>query len=109
MNESSVRHYTEMLYDMMEDGLIDAKTLASDLMYWMSEDDIKHFMRVNDLLWQEDEEEENECLKEDTVKTKSGKWVNKGDTGEAHGEFRTKKEADAQRKAMYAQGFKGGK
>ena len=109
LNESSVRHYTEMLYDMMEDGLIDAKTLASDLMYWLSEDDVEHFMRVYDLLWQEDEEEENECLKEDTVKTKSGKWVNKGDTGETHGEFRTKKEADAQRKAMYAQGFKGGK
>lgn len=44
----------------------------------------------------------NECLYEDTVKTKSGKWVNKGDTGETHGEFRTKKEADAQRRAIFA-------
>lgn len=48
-----------------------------------------------------------EDLTEDTVKTKSGKWVNKGDTGKTHGEFKTKKEADAQRKAMYARGFKG--
>lgn len=46
-------------------------------------------------------------IKTDTVKTKSGKWVNKGDTGETHGEFKTKKEADAQRKAMYARGFRG--
>ena len=44
----------------------------------------------------------DECLHEDTIKTKSGKWVNKGDTGETHGEFRTKKEADAQRRAIFA-------
>ena len=47
----------------------------------------------------------SESLKEDTVKTKSGKWVNKGKEG-THGEFRTKKAADAQRKAMFAQGYK---
>ena len=46
-----------------------------------------------------------ESIKEDTVKTKSGKWVNKGKEG-THGTFKTKKEADAQRKAMFAQGFK---
>lgn len=39
-------------------------------------------------------------LKEDTVK-QDGKWVNKGNTGETHGTFKTKKEADAQRKAMF--------
>ena len=42
-------------------------------------------------------------LKEDTVK-KGNKWVNKGDEG-THGEFKTKKEADAQRKAMFANGY----
>jgi hypothetical protein len=47
-----------------------------------------------------------ECITEDTVKTKDGKWVNKGDTGETHGEFKTKKEADAQRKAIFASGWK---
>lgn len=45
-------------------------------------------------------------LTEDTIKTSKGKWVNKGDTGETHGTFKTKKEADAQRKAMFAQGHK---
>lgn len=48
-------------------------------------------------------------LDEDTVKTKSGKWVNKGNTGETHGEFKTKKAADEQRKAMFAQRKKGAK
>ena len=38
--------------------------------------------------------------KEDTVK-QGDKWVNKGKAG-PHGEFNTKKEADAQRRAMFA-------
>lgn len=42
----------------------------------------------------------DENLKEDTVK-QGGKWVNKGNTGETHGTFKTKKEADKQRKAMF--------
>lgn len=45
-------------------------------------------------------------LKEDTIK-QGGRWVNKGKEG-THGTFRTKKEADAQRKAMFAQGYKEG-
>ena len=44
-------------------------------------------------------------LNEDTVKTSSGKWVNKGKEG-THGTFKTKKAADAQRKAMFANGYK---
>lgn len=46
-------------------------------------------------------------IKEDTVKTKDGKWANVGDDGKADsGKFKTKKEADAQRRAMFAKGFK---
>ena len=48
-------------------------------------------------------ERENE-LDEDTEKNSKGKWVNKGKEG-THGEFRTKKAADAQRKAMFANGY----
>ena len=45
-------------------------------------------------------------IKEDTVK--QGKsWVNKGKEG-THGKFKTKKGADAQRKAMFANGYKEG-
>ena len=43
-------------------------------------------------------------LLEDTVKTSDGKWTNKGKDG-THGKFKTKKEADAQRKAMFANGY----
>lgn len=50
---------------------------------------------------EEDEyEDEEESLKEDTVK-QGNKWVNKGNTGKTHGEFKTKKQANAQRKAMF--------
>ena len=42
-------------------------------------------------------------LEEDTVKN-GNKWVNKGKEG-THGEFKTKKEADAQRKAMFSTGY----
>lgn len=44
-------------------------------------------------------------LNEDTVK-QGNAWVNKGKEG-THGKFKTKKEADAQRKAMFASGYKG--
>lgn len=48
--------------------------------------------------------EKDSAINEDTVKQGSS-WVNKGKEG-THGKFKTKKEADAQRKAMFAQGFK---
>lgn len=44
------------------------------------------------------------ALCEDTVK-QGNYWVNKGDSGKTHGKFKTKKEADAQRRAMGASGF----
>jgi len=45
----------------------------------------------------------NEALTEDTEK-EGNHWVNKGDEG-THGKFRTKKAADDQRKAMFANGY----
>ena len=48
-----------------------------------------------------------ESLEEDTVQKANGKWTNRGDDGTEHGEFDTKAEADAQRKAMFASGYKG--
>lgn len=49
---------------------------------------------------EEEYEDDEESLKEDTVK-QGNKWVNKGNTGKTHGEFKTKKQADEQRKAMF--------
>ena len=46
-------------------------------------------------------------LTEDTIKLKNGKWANVGKDGKRDsGTFKTKKKADAQRKAMFANGFK---
>ena len=57
--------------------------------------------------WDDDEDEYDEFLNEDTVK-RDGKWANVGKDGKANsGKFKTKKEADAQRKAMFANGYKG--
>lgn len=53
---------------------------------------------------EEKSEEIDESLNEDTIK-QNGKWVNKGKEG-THGTFKAKKEADAQRRAMFACGFK---
>lgn len=50
-------------------------------------------------------EKKTESLKEDTIK-QGNKWVNKGKEG-THGSFKTKKEADAQRRAMFANKFEG--
>ena len=48
-----------------------------------------------------------EEIKEDTVRKTNGKWTNRGDDGKEHGEFDTKAEADAQRRAIFANGWKG--
>ncbi len=48
---------------------------------------------------------DSDILSEDIEKTRSGKWVNRGKEG-THGEFRTKKAAREQQKAMFAQGYK---
>lgn len=47
----------------------------------------------------------NPTLEEDTIK-QGNSWTNKGKEG-THGTFKTKKQADAQRKAMFANGYKG--
>ena len=71
------------------------------------------FEKLSELLNVDYDEIYNLCLgesvkvTEDTIKKSNGKWTNRGDDGEEHGEFKTKKEADKQRKAMYANGYTG--
>ena len=74
------------------------RTLTTDKL----KEDIKNLMRVSP---QYKITGLDESLTEDTIKTKDGKWTNKGKEG-THGKFKTKKEADAQRRAMFAGGFK---
>lgn len=87
-----VNEYQEWIdYDMKHYGKISKQTM----------DDIKKagFTVTRD---QYGDYEVTACddIKSDTVK-KGNKWVNRGDTGKEHGEFDTKKEADAQRRAMF--------
>lgn len=64
-------------------------------------DTTKNFVELE---YVSEKEEFVESMKEDTVK-QNGKWVNKGKEG-THGKFTTKKAADAQRRAMFANGYK---
>ena len=82
-------------------GPEEIKKYISDEVGYVDKDDIVLKKKVARTVY--DDADFDECLKEDTVK-QGNYWVNKGKEG-THGKFKTKKEADAQRKAMYAGGF----
>ena len=52
------RKCTIALLEMMDDGVMDPKTVAEMCLAYMSEDDVEDMMRSNDLLLDEDEDEE---------------------------------------------------
>ncbi len=58
------------------------------------------FNRMPELRFEVIKISSDDMLNEDTIKNSKGKWVNKGKEG-THGEFRTKKAADAQRRAIW--------
>ena len=75
--DNNVREYSDMLFDMIEEGLVDAEYIAKDLIYWCSEDDIKKYMEVNDLVDYEDEDEEDlDEAKSTDIPTKQGTIAN---------------------------------
>ena len=89
--------------DDIEDFIMDYldKNISSKVGFEGFEYDVEgKDILVYDIMWDMDYDE---SLEEDTIK-KGNKWVNKGKEG-THGEFKTKKEADAQRKAMFANGY----
>ena len=58
------REYTTKLLDAVEDGLISAQAVVEMALSYMSEDEVHDMMRVNDLLYYldaEDEEEDVDC------------------------------------------------
>jgi hypothetical protein len=85
------RHYTNLLYQAVEDGLIDAKSVMEMAMSYMSEDEVHDMMRVNDLLYyleaEEEEEEDIDCDDgdEDYDDSMDGDW----DSGMASAGFGT--------------------
>ena len=72
---------------------------------WFDKDDLtslKYYLKYKKDISDEDLAK---TLEEDTVQKSNGKWTNRGKDGTEHGEFDTKAEADAQRKAMFATGY----
>ena len=54
-----MRTQTTRLLEMMDEGLINADTIAEMCLAYMSEDDVADMMRANDIL-DEDEEDEDD-------------------------------------------------
>jgi hypothetical protein len=49
------REYTIRLLEMVDEGLVDKDYLLQDLLGWMSEDDVKEFVQVNEYIIDEEE------------------------------------------------------
>ena len=59
-NHKQSRKYTCAVLDAVEEGMFDKDALIQDLLGWMSEEDVKEFVRRNDLMpWLEDDSEED--------------------------------------------------
>lgn len=52
------REHTDRLLEMIEDGLVDKGYVIRACLCYMSEYEVADMMRINDLLWEEEEEEE---------------------------------------------------
>lgn len=59
MEDNRNREYSDMLFDMIEDGSVNAEELAKDLIYWLSEDDVKKYVLANGLIYEEDIEDDD--------------------------------------------------
>ena len=55
---ADMRKQTNKLIDMMDQGLINADTVAEMCLAYMSEDDVAGMMLANDILEDEDEEDD---------------------------------------------------
>lgn len=55
------REYTNKIIELLDEGCIDPKSLAEQLLCWLSEHDVEEFYRVNfaDAFEPEEEEENN--------------------------------------------------
>lgn len=73
--EYNTREYTDRLFDMVENDMLDDKTVLKSLMYWISEDDIHKFMKLNDLLWDEDDEDDEDIDESLEKKSLDEDWV----------------------------------
>lgn len=54
------RKFTNKLYEMIDDGLLDKDTVITACLKYMSEDEVKDMMEVNEFIEDEDEEDFDE-------------------------------------------------
>lgn len=60
LNESySGIEYRDMMYEMVENGEVDAKEILLDLIYWVTGEDMEEFMRLRNLIPKEEVEDES--------------------------------------------------
>ena len=59
-NHRKTRQYTCMLYDMMDEGTLDARAVAEMCLAYMSEDEVKDMCRSNDILPEDEQEDEDD-------------------------------------------------
>lgn len=51
------RQFTNKLYDMIENGLLDKDTVITACLKYMSEDDVKDMMECNEFIEENEDEE----------------------------------------------------
>lgn len=56
----NVRKETNRVLEMAEDGVIDWEDIARIALNWMSEDDVAEMLRANDLIFDEEDEEDED-------------------------------------------------
>jgi len=64
---SNTRKITNKLLEMVEEGVLAPQTLAEACLLYMSEDDVADMAHVNEFIFEEDDDEENQSRK-NTVK-----------------------------------------
>ena len=54
------RQFTNKLYEMIENGLLSHENVLDACLKYMSEDDVKDMMEMNEFIEEEEEEEDEE-------------------------------------------------
>ena len=55
-----MREYTNKMYTLIDEGVVDTKALAEQLLTWLSEEDVKQFWFANEYQYTEPEADEDE-------------------------------------------------
>jgi hypothetical protein len=71
---ANARPATTRLMDMMDEGMIDARTVADMALMWLHEQSVAEMMRSNDILEENLEEYETEELLDDGQPDEAQEW-----------------------------------